>query len=160
MACIFFKCGFRFIILKENRLRFTYLLFCFILLIIFPVCEIPPDVLKIASTTSIENSGLTDVLLPAFQKATGTKCHLIAVGTGKALEIGRNGDVDLSIMLGGNIRFYTRNITTSIALETSKGEFSRGVALGLILLFFAFTVNIVFQTLVKRRDTRVVNVPV
>ncbi|RKY89863.1 ABC transporter permease [candidate division KSB1 bacterium] len=59
-------------------------------------------------------------------------------------------EVGISIMLGGNIRFYTRNITTTIALETSKGEFSRGIALGLILLFFAFTINVIFQVLSGR----------
>jgi len=51
-------------------------------------------------------------------------------------------EVGVSMMLGGNIRFYTRNITTAIALETSRGAFGLGIALGIILLAIAFFVNI------------------
>lgn len=50
-------------------------------------------------------------------------------------------EVGASMMLGGNIMHYTRNIPTAIALETSKGEFSRGIALGLVLLALAFSLN-------------------
>lgn len=52
------------------------------------------------------------------------------------------GEVGISMMLGGNIRGYTRNITTAIALETSKGEFALGIALGLVLLTVALAVNV------------------
>jgi tungstate transport system permease protein len=51
-------------------------------------------------------------------------------------------EVGISMMLGGNIMGYTRNITTAIALETSKGEFAMGIALGIILLTVALIVNI------------------
>ncbi len=56
-------------------------------------------------------------------------------------------EVGSAMMLGGNIRGYTRTITTAIALETSKGEFAFGMALGIILLTLAFTVNILFRRL-------------
>lgn len=51
--------------------------------------------LKMATTTSTQNSGLLDLLLPAFQKDTGIEVQVIAVGTGKALKMGRDGDVDV-----------------------------------------------------------------
>lgn len=51
-------------------------------------------------------------------------------------------EVGISMMLGGNIRFYTRNITTTIALETSKGNFALAIAGGLILLVIALVINI------------------
>ncbi len=51
------------------------------------------------------------------------------------------GEVGVSMMLGGNIRWYTRTITTTIALETSKGEFELALALGLILIAISFLVN-------------------
>ena len=54
-------------------------------------------------------------------------------------------EIGVSMMLGGNIRGYTRNITTTIALETSKGEFALGFALGLVLLVVAFSVNGLFM---------------
>jgi len=50
-------------------------------------------------------------------------------------------EVGASMMLGGNILHYTRNIPTAIALETSKGEFAQGIALGLVLLLMAFVLN-------------------
>lgn len=50
-------------------------------------------------------------------------------------------EVGSSMMVGGNILSYTRNIPTAIALETSKGQFAQGVALGLVLLVLALTLN-------------------
>ena len=60
------------------------------------------------------------------------------------------GEVGVSMMLGGNIRGYTRNIPTAIALETSKGDFSLGIALGLVLLTVALGVNLVLRTMQER----------
>lgn len=56
-------------------------------------------------------------------------------------------EVGASMMLGGNILNYTRNIPTAIALETSKGEFAQGIALGIVLLAMAFTLNALFYQL-------------
>jgi len=49
----------------------------------------------VASTTSTEQSGLFSHLLPAFTKETGIEVHVVAVGTGQALDIGRRGDADV-----------------------------------------------------------------
>jgi len=54
-------------------------------------------------------------------------------------------EVGVAMMLGGNIRGFTRTMTTAIAVETSKGEFAVGLALGLILIAVAFLVNIGFH---------------
>jgi len=56
-------------------------------------------------------------------------------------------EVGASMMLGGNIAHYTRNIPTAIALETSKGAFAEGIALGMVLLFLAFLLNALLQYL-------------
>lgn len=69
----------------------------------------------------------------------------IVAGFGRVI-----AEVGSAMMLGGNIKGYTRTMTTTIALETSKGEFGLGIALGIILLIVAFTINILFQTLQKR----------
>ena len=53
------------------------------------------NIIRLATTTSTYNSGLLDKLLPVFEKKYGVKVHVIAVGTGKALRMGRDGDVDL-----------------------------------------------------------------
>lgn len=60
-------------------------------------------------------------------------------------------EVGVSMMLGGNIRYYTRNITTAIALETGRGDFSLGIALGIVLVTIAFGINILIQCVDKRR---------
>ena len=50
-------------------------------------------------------------------------------------------EVGCSMMVGGNIASYTRNIPTAIALETSKGDFAQGIALGVVLMVFALGVT-------------------
>jgi len=54
--------------------------------------------LKLATTTSTENSGLLGVLLPPFEQETGMKVDVISVGTGAALKLGENGDADLVLV--------------------------------------------------------------
>jgi tungstate transport system substrate-binding protein len=51
--------------------------------------------ITVASTTSTEQSGLFKHLLPAFEKKTGIRVRVVAVGTGQALDIGRRGDADV-----------------------------------------------------------------
>jgi len=59
-------------------------------------------------------------------------------------------EVGISMMVGGNIKWHTRTMTTAIALETNKGQFAMGIALGLVLLAMAFTVNVSLSFLRQR----------
>jgi tungstate transport system permease protein len=59
-------------------------------------------------------------------------------------------EVGISMIVGGNIKWHTRTITTAIALETNKGQFGMGVALGLVLLLIAFVVNLSVASLRRR----------
>jgi tungstate transport system permease protein len=59
-------------------------------------------------------------------------------------------EVGIAMMVGGNIKWQTRTITTAIALETNKGEFAMGIALGLVLLLIAFGFNLAVSFLRKR----------
>lgn len=56
------------------------------------------QVIKMSTTTSTENSGLLAYLLPAFEAKTNTRVQVISVGTGKALELAKNGDVDVTLV--------------------------------------------------------------
>jgi tungstate transport system substrate-binding protein len=56
------------------------------------------SLLRLATTTSTDNSGLLDYLLPEFKKDTSFEVQTIAVGTGKALRLGRDGDVDVVLV--------------------------------------------------------------
>lgn len=60
-------------------------------------------------------------------------------------------EVGTSMMVGGNIEGHTRNIPTAIALETSKGAFAEGIALGLVLVTLAFGLNLSLN-LFQRRE--------
>lgn len=59
-------------------------------------------------------------------------------------------EVGLAIMVGGNIRGFTRVITTAISLETSKGELELAIALGIILLTIALIINIALNRIQQR----------
>ncbi|HSM73592.1 MAG TPA: ABC transporter permease [Desulfobacterales bacterium] len=59
-------------------------------------------------------------------------------------------EVGVSMMVGGNIKWLTRTMTTAIALETNKGQFALGVALGLVLMAIAFGVNFSVSFLRRR----------
>jgi len=56
-----------------------------------------PD-LRLATTTSTENSGLLNAILPLFEAKYDTKVRVIAVGSGKAMKLGENGDVDVVLV--------------------------------------------------------------
>lgn len=62
-------------------------------------------------------------------------------------------EVGAVIMVGGNLRGYTRVLTTAVVLETSRGDFALAIALGIILLLVAFLVNLAL-TMIQQRSGR------
>jgi tungstate transport system permease protein len=74
---------------------------------------------------------------------------VIAVLAGFARAI---SEVGVAMMLGGNIRFETRNITTTIALESAKGEFTSAVVLGVLLLIITLGINLLVSVGIRSRD--------
>ncbi len=69
----------------------------------------------------------------------------IIMGFGRAIS-----EVGLALMVGGNIRGFTRVITTAISLETSKGELELAIALSIILIFIALMVNVTLNRIQQR----------
>ncbi len=61
-------------------------------------CQTQPPKLRIATTTSTNDSGLMDQILPLFEEEYNVEVELIAVGTGEALKLGESGDVDLVLV--------------------------------------------------------------
>ena len=59
-------------------------------------------------------------------------------------------EIGASIMVGGNIKGYTRVLTTATVMETGKGNFALAIALGVILLILAFTVNYILTAIQQR----------
>jgi tungstate transport system permease protein len=71
----------------------------------------------------------------------------VAAGFGRAIT-----EVGAAIMLGGNIRGLTRTMTTAITLETAKGDFALGIALGLILLAVALAANALIAVTLRAQE--------
>ena len=69
-----------------------------ITLIIFPNPCLATERIRVATTTSTDNSGLLEVIIPPFEKMFNVKLDVIAVGTGKAIKLGESGDVDVILV--------------------------------------------------------------
>ncbi len=69
----------------------------------------------------------------------------VGMGFGRAIS-----EVGIAIMVGMNIRGFTRVLTTAISLETSKGDLELSIALGIILIFIALIINILLNRLQQR----------
>jgi len=69
----------------------------------------------------------------------------VIMGFGRAIS-----EVGVALMVGGNIKGFTRVITTAISLETSKGDLELSIALGIILIAIALLVNLVLNYIQQR----------
>jgi tungstate transport system substrate-binding protein len=63
-----------------------------------PAAPVAPAVLRLATTTSTQDSGLLDTILPDFETQCACRVDVVAVGTGQALEIGAKGDADVVLV--------------------------------------------------------------
>ena len=63
-------------------------------------------------------------------------------------------EVGASIMVGGNIKGYSRVLTTATVMETSRGNFDSAIALGIILLLLAYFINLILTNIQQRERPR------
>lgn len=98
----------------------------------------------IDTARSLGASGLQITVL-ILKEARFAVMAAVIMGFGRAIS-----EVGISIMIGGNIRGYTRVITTAISLETSKGDIELSLALGLILVLIALILNILMNRIQQR----------
>jgi len=87
-----------------------------------------------------------------FQAAIITLKHArYAVLTAVIMGFGRAiAEVGLALMVGGNIKGFTRTLTTAISLETSKGDIELALALGMVLILVALVINLTLNRLQQR----------
>jgi tungstate transport system permease protein len=85
-------------------------------------------------------------MLVTIKEARFAVIAAVTLGFGRAIS-----EVGLALMVGGNIRGYTRVLTTTISLETAKGDIELSIALGIILIILALIVNVVLNWLQQRR---------
>jgi tungstate transport system permease protein len=108
------------------------------------VQALDPRVLRTALTLG---AGPLRAAWAVLREARLALAAAVAVAFGRVLS-----EVGAALIVGGNIRGETRTLTTAITLATSQGDFGIAVALGLILLALALTVNAVLQMLHGRGD--------
>ena len=91
--------------------------------------------------------GATDlqVIFTILKEAKAAVIAAILLGFGRALS-----EVGVAMMIGGNIRGYTRVLTTAISLETSMGDLELSMALGIILISISLAVNLLFNRIQGR----------
>lgn len=87
----------------------------------------------------------SQVALAVIREARYAAMAAIILGFGRAIS-----EVGLAIMVGGNIKGFTRVLTTAISLETSKGELELSIALGIILISIALIVNVALNRIQQR----------
>ncbi len=97
-----------------------------------PACGARPEAIRIATTTSVDNSGLLDALVPQFEKDTGVNLQVIAVGSGQAFALGRRGDVALlvthepvgerALFDGGLVRYYRKVMFNRFVIAGPAGD--------------------------------------
>ena len=75
--------------------KFLYGSFVAVALLVAPSARADSPFIILASTSSTQNSGLLDHILPIFEKISGIHVRVLAVGTGQALRLARNGDADV-----------------------------------------------------------------
>lgn len=80
------------------------------------------------------------IIVAVLREARPAVLAAILLGFGRALS-----EVGVAMMIGGNIRGYTRVLTTSIALETSMGNLELSMALGIILISISLAINLVLN---------------
>jgi len=98
----------------------------------------------VETATSLGASGSQLVLL-VLREARYAVLAALILGFGRAIS-----ELGVAMMVGGNIRGFTRVMTTAISLATTRGELELALALGIILLFLALVINIVLNRLQQR----------
>jgi tungstate transport system permease protein len=97
---------------------------------------------RLAETAVTLGASRRRVMLTVLYEARFAVMAAVIHGYGRVIS-----EVGCAIMVGGNIAGETRTITTAIALETSKGEFAQGIALGIVLVAIALAINAVLVLL-------------
>ena len=96
------------------------------------------------TATSLGANSLQNLVV-VLKEARYAVMVAVIMGFGRAIS-----EVGLALMVGGNIKGFTRTITTTISLETSRGELELSIALGIILIFLALTINTVLNRFQQR----------
>jgi tungstate transport system permease protein len=128
--------GFLKLLFTPEAIIIGYMMIAFPVLVVFTLSAVQGADPRIYETArSLGASPLRSALTTLFEVRFGVMAAVFN-GFGRVVS-----EVGCAIMVGGNIAGLTRNIPTAIALETSKGEFAQGIALGFVLIAVAIGIN-------------------
>src|SRR5882672_5107432 len=137
--------GFLKLLFTPEAIILGYIVIAFPVLVVFTLSAVQGADPRIYETArSLGASRLRAALTTLYEVRFGVMAAVFN-GFGRVVS-----EVGCAIMVGGNIAGLTRNIPTAIALETSKGEFAQGIALGFVLIVVAIGINVALAWLQGR----------
>ena len=131
----------------QTGIIFGQVLIVLPVLIAFTLSAVQAADPRLAETAVVHGASPWRVMLTVLHEVRFGVMAAVINGFGRVIS-----EVGCAMMVGGNIAGETRTITTAIALETSKGEFAQGIALGIVLIAIALLINAAM--LLLQGDTR------
>ncbi len=141
--------GFLQLLFTPSAIIFGYMLIAAPILVVFTISAVQGADSRIYETARCLGASRLRASLTTIREVRFGVLAAVVNGFGRVVS-----EVGCAIMVGGNIEGFTRNIPTAIALETSKGDFPQGIALGLVLMSVAITVNVAMALLQGRGGLR------
>ena len=119
-----------------------YMMIAFPILVVFTITSVQGADPRVYETARCLGAGRLRASLTTLLEVRFGVLAAVVNGFGRVVS-----EVGCAIMVGGNIEGWTRNIPTAIALETTKGDFAQGIALGFVLMVVALGVNVLLAVL-------------
>jgi tungstate transport system permease protein len=130
------------LLFTPTAIMIGYMVIAFPILVVFTLSAVQGADPRVYETARSLGAGRARASLTTLWEVRFGILAAVVNGFGRAVS-----EVGCAIMVGGNIEGLTRNIPTAIALETTKGEFAQGIALGLVLMVVALGVNVALAAL-------------
>ena len=130
------------LLFTPTAIMIGYMVIAFPILVVFTISAVQGADPRVYETARSLGAGRARASLTTLWEVRFGIFAAVVNGFGRAVS-----EVGCAIMVGGNIEGLTRNIPTAIALETTKGDFAQGIALGLVLMVVALGVNVLLAAL-------------
>lgn len=135
------------LLFTQDAMIIGQIILCLPLILIMSHTTFQSSDRRIWETARTLGASRTQAMLTVIHEIRFGLLAALIAGFGRVI-----AEVGCSMMIGGNILNHTRNIPTAIALETSKGAFSQGIALGIVLLVMALFLNLSLSLLQGRGE--------
>ena len=137
--------GFLELLFTPTAIILGYMVIALPILVVFTISAVQGADPRVYETARCLGAGIVRASATTLWEVRFGVAAAVVNGFGRVVS-----EVGAAIMVGGNIEGWTRNIPTAIALETSKGDFPQGIALGMVLMVVALGVNIALALLQGR----------